>query len=649
MKLGSDGKATVSYAEYAWDSNKLNGKGYDNFVTSGVYHTDADLNNPSFNKAYIAVSNSAAVVPQTDGSDSGYWHIMFFPYSGTGGGSGTQIAMPFSGNKLYMRSADGGRWSEWTSVGNGGNADTVDGKHAEDFVSRRGDKIADDEKYYSCNLTPKSVSVEYSTIEDYDGEYGSGYETSKVNITKDSIEISKLDSINDENGDITYGIKIDRDCISGICETSHGSKETHGTIENFKKVSADKFEGDGSKITNVNADTVDGKHAEDFADSHHTHTSFNQLDYVSFRPDEYFGDYWIEINHHSIYGRNDSVETDQLPVIKDFSKISAEEFEGNGRGLTNVNADTVDGKHAEDFIIQHGVKLNCNVNTLTQPGEYYIQSGINLPDSNLYGYLKVYKGYTDKFILQMFTQCDNTKSPAVYTRKMDNGSWGSWSKVCDGGNADTVDGKHASAFALSSHAHTAASTSSAGFMSAADKVKLDGIAAGANKITVDSALSASSANPVQNKAVNAALSLKTDGYKKVLSFTASAGNWYRIINTANASRMCGGVFTLSGGKGEYWSNTVFSASQSYTTPKGANKIASITHSYFNGFISKLRLVNEYGGSNQYIDVYVGFGDNLNVSLTILFNGIGWEAVNSVKTANTVDGYTVHEIILPQED
>lgn len=52
---------------------------------------------------------------------------------------------------------------------------------------------------------------------------------------------------------------------------------------------------------------------------------------------------------------------------------------------------------------------------------------------------------------------------------------------------------------------TNATTSAAGLMSAADKVKLDGVEAGANKTVVDSALSASSANPVQNKAVKTAL------------------------------------------------------------------------------------------------------------------------------------------------
>ena len=58
--------------------------------------------------------------------------------------------------------------------------------------------------------------------------------------------------------------------------------------------------------------------------------------------------------------------------------------------------------------------------------------------------------------------------------------------------------------------YSAATTSAAGLMSASDKSKLDGIATGATKVTVDSALSSSSTNPVQNKVINSALSGKSD-------------------------------------------------------------------------------------------------------------------------------------------
>lgn len=50
-----------------------------------------------------------------------------------------------------------------------------------------------------------------------------------------------------------------------------------------------------------------------------------------------------------------------------------------------------------------------------------------------------------------------------------------------------------------------ASTSTAGLMSVSDKKKLDGIAAEANKTIVDTTMSSTSTNPVQNKVVNSAL------------------------------------------------------------------------------------------------------------------------------------------------
>ena len=63
--------------------------------------------------------------------------------------------------------------------------------------------------------------------------------------------------------------------------------------------------------------------------------------------------------------------------------------------------------------------------------------------------------------------------------------------------------------ALNAKAGTAAATTSAnGLMSSADKVKLDGVEDGATKTIVDDAMSDTSTNPVQNKAVKAALDSK---------------------------------------------------------------------------------------------------------------------------------------------
>lgn len=81
----------------------------------------------------------------------------------------------------------------------------------------------------------------------------------------------------------------------------------------------------------------------------------------------------------------------------------------------------------------------------------------------------------------------------------------------------TTDSLQSSINTLNTKVATAATQSAMGMMSATDKTKLDGIATGANKITVDSVLSSSSTNPVQNKAINTALAAKatTDSVKTV--------------------------------------------------------------------------------------------------------------------------------------
>ena len=81
-----------------------------------------------------------------------------------------------------------------------------------------------------------------------------------------------------------------------------------------------------------------------------------------------------------------------------------------------------------------------------------------------------------------------------------------------------------------------ATTSAAGLMSASDKSKLDGIATGANKITVDSALSSSSTNPVQNKVINSALSGKAASNHGHSDATTSAAGF---LSAADKTKLDG--------------------------------------------------------------------------------------------------------------
>jgi len=103
--------------------------------------------------------------------------------------------------------------------------------------------------------------------------------------------------------------------------------------------------------------------------------------------------------------------------------------------------------------------------------------------------------------------------------------------------------------ALSGKASTSVATTSAnGLMSASDKTKLNGIATGANKTTVDSALSTTSTNPVQNKAVKAALDskLNTSGGTLTGNLTGQylTGTWLQTTDATDLGSTPGKIAVL---------------------------------------------------------------------------------------------------------
>lgn len=132
--------------------------------------------------------------------------------------------------------------------------------------------------------------------------------------------------------------------------------------------------------------------------------------------------------------------------------------------------------------------------------------------------------------------------------------------IADGANKITVDTSLSSTStnpvqnkiinsALSGKAGTSVATTSAnGLMSAADKTKLNGVATGANKTIVDSSLSASSTNPVQNKAVKSALDgkLSTSGGTLTGNLTGKyiAGTWLQTTEATDLGKKPGKIAIL---------------------------------------------------------------------------------------------------------
>lgn len=148
-----------------------------------------------------------------------------------------------------------------------------------------------------------------------------------------------------------------------------------------------------------------------------------------------------------------------------------------------------------NMAVSETIAANADLNTYKIPGFYNAGGSSSIthaPTNSADGLgLLVIHDATGQY----YTQIAFPYTGGVYRRNCSNGTWENWVKLED--------------------------------FTTTYKTKLDGIAAGANKTIVDSELSATSTNPVQNKIINDELSKKAD--KSQLSSyvtTTTANNTY---------------------------------------------------------------------------------------------------------------------------
>lgn len=162
--------------------------------------------------------------------------------------------------------------------------------------------------------------------------------------------------------------------------------------------------------------------------------------------------------------------------------------------------------------------------------------------------------------------------------------------------------------ALTKKAGTAVATESAnGLMSKSDKAKLDGISAGANKTVVDAELDASSTNPVQNKAIKAALDSKAD--KSALDAKADTTALdSKADKTALDAKMdkSGGTFT-GNVYGKYFCGTWLQSSAASDLGRTPGKIAVLDGSGWVYYRTPAELFSDLGITNaikSYVDTAI---------------------------------------------
>lgn len=138
---------------------------------------------------------------------------------------------------------------------------------------------------------------------------------------------------------------------------------------------------------------------------------------------------------------------------------------------------------------------------------------------------KATKGNQAKFLRADGTWQTPTNTNTTYTLSQDSGDGHKITLTPSSGNAQTI------TIPDNDTTYEEATTEAAGLMSAAMVTKLNGIATGANKTTVDSSLSDTSTNPVQNKIIKGQLDAKAPLASPALTGTPTAPTAAKATNT----------------------------------------------------------------------------------------------------------------------
>lgn len=227
-----------------------------------------------------------------------------------------------------------------------------------------------------------------------------------------------------------------------------------------------------------NADTVDGKHADDFSqiiNLGHTLTDTKNALGIQYQTTTYWCFNWTDYPvglydgqgmiiaaHYNSYGTTvgvDKIWCRQIfisphPNTKIYQRILANSDVGEWTNISDGgNADTVDGKHADSFMqwlgnisdvdflnnANYKVDYHCN---------FYNGALIGLPIAGWYHIVYYMHVYQNGYGMQIAYPLNF--DGATMIRRANGTTWETWRNIADGGNANTLDGKHADEFLYAS-------------------------------------------------------------------------------------------------------------------------------------------------------------------------------------------------------
>ena len=125
----------ADYAAAAGNADTVDNKHYTDFSQNAVLSTIEQVNDPNIESGIYSAEN----VSMSFSSDvASNWFMLIVNKHRSSSGYGTQIAIPYDNGEqrgTFYRVCHAGNWGNWIRIADGGNADTLNGLHADDFVN----------------------------------------------------------------------------------------------------------------------------------------------------------------------------------------------------------------------------------------------------------------------------------------------------------------------------------------------------------------------------------------------------------------------------------------------------------------------------------------------------------------------------------